>query len=151
MADIDWHAGRGDLSGLAFLDLAPESEGIDLRAVRRYRQARVRSEMARQGIDAVILSDPVNIRYATGTRTEHGEKEDRHVVMSIKVQDAKAAALSAPGRATRTFRKPPPRATPHSGSSASSDTTAVRSSSLMSTAAARRRNSGVSTRQYIRH
>lgn len=76
---------------------------------------------------------------------EHGEKEDRHVGMSIKVQDAIAAAFSAPGRATRTFRKPPPRATPHSGSSASSDTPAMRSSSLMPTAAARRRNSGVST------
>lgn len=68
MADFDWHAGRGDFSGLALLNRAPESEGIDLRAVRHYRQARVRSEMARRGIDAVILSDPVNIRYATGTR-----------------------------------------------------------------------------------
>ena len=68
MADLDWHAGRGDLSGLALLDRAPESDGIDLRAVRQYRQARVRSEMVRRGIDVVILSDPVNIRYATGTR-----------------------------------------------------------------------------------
>ena len=68
MADLDWHAGRSDLSGLALLDRAPESEGIDLKAVRQYRQARVRSEMARRGIDAVILSDPINIRYATGTR-----------------------------------------------------------------------------------
>ncbi len=68
MADLDWHAGRSDLSSLALLDRAPESEGIDLKAVRQYRQARVRSEMARRGIDAVILSDPINIRYATGTR-----------------------------------------------------------------------------------
>ena len=68
MADLDWHAGRSDLSGLALLDRAPESEGIDLKAVRQYRQGRVRSEMARRGIDAVILSDPINIRYATGTR-----------------------------------------------------------------------------------
>ena len=68
MADLDWHAGRSDLSGLALLDRAPESEGIDLKAVRQYRQARVRSEMARSSIDAVILSDPINIRYATGTR-----------------------------------------------------------------------------------
>ncbi|MDJ0980809.1 MAG: M24 family metallopeptidase, partial [Kiloniellales bacterium] len=68
MADLDWHAGRSDLSGLALLDRAPESEGIDLKAVRQYRQARVRSEMARRSIDAVILSDPINIRYATGTR-----------------------------------------------------------------------------------
>lgn len=68
MANLDWHAERSDLSGLALLDRAPESEGIDLRAVRTYRQARVRDEMARYGVDAVILSDPINIRYATGTR-----------------------------------------------------------------------------------
>ncbi|MEO1291869.1 MAG: Xaa-Pro peptidase family protein [Pseudomonadota bacterium] len=68
MAGLDWHAERSDLSGIALLDRAPESEGIDLRAVRGYRQARVRSEMARRGIDVVILSDPINIRYATGTR-----------------------------------------------------------------------------------
>lgn len=68
MANFDWHAERTDLSGLALLDRAPESEGIDLKAVRLYRQARVRSQMAKYGIDAVILSDPVNIRYATGTR-----------------------------------------------------------------------------------
>jgi len=68
MTDLDWHAERSDLSALALLDRAPESEGIDLRALRRYRQARVRSEMERCGIDVVILSDPVNIRYATGTR-----------------------------------------------------------------------------------
>lgn len=68
MTILDWHAGRSDLSDIALLDRAPESEGIDLKAVRLYRQGRVRAEMARRGIDAVILSDPVNIRYATGTR-----------------------------------------------------------------------------------
>jgi Xaa-Pro dipeptidase len=68
MTTLDWHAGRGDLSELALLDGAPESAGIDLAAVRRYRQARVRAEMAKRGIAALILSDPVNIRYATGTR-----------------------------------------------------------------------------------
>jgi Xaa-Pro dipeptidase len=68
MTTLDWHADRGDLSDLALLDGAPESAGIDLAAVRRYRQARVRAEMAKRGIAALILSDPVNIRYATGTR-----------------------------------------------------------------------------------
>jgi len=68
MANYDWHADRSDLSGIALLDRAPESEGIDLRDVRLYRQARVRAEMGRYGIDAIILSDPINIRYATGTR-----------------------------------------------------------------------------------
>lgn len=68
MANFDWHAERSDLSGIALLDRAPESEGIDLRQVRLYRRSRVRAQMARYGVDAVILSDPVNIRYATGTR-----------------------------------------------------------------------------------
>lgn len=68
MANYDWHVERSDLSGIALLDRAPESEGIDLKAVRQYRQARVRSEMVRYGVDAIILSDPINIRYATGTR-----------------------------------------------------------------------------------
>ncbi|WP_343115665.1 Xaa-Pro peptidase family protein [Ostreiculturibacter nitratireducens] len=68
MAELDWHAERSDLSGLAQLDRSPDTDGIDLVAVRTYRQGRVRAEMARRGIAAVILSDPVNIRYATGTR-----------------------------------------------------------------------------------
>ena len=68
MANFDWHAERSDLSGITLLDRSPESEGIDLKAVRMYRQARVRNEMAKYGVDAVILSDPINIRYATGAR-----------------------------------------------------------------------------------
>ncbi|MEM7140946.1 MAG: Xaa-Pro peptidase family protein [Actinomycetota bacterium] len=50
------------------LDLAPESAGIDLGEVRRYRLGRVRAEMASRGIGALILSDAINVRYATGTR-----------------------------------------------------------------------------------
>jgi Xaa-Pro aminopeptidase len=68
MVSLDWHAERGDLTDLALLDRAPESAGINLSAVRKYRQGRLRLEMAHYGIDAVILSDPINIRYATGTR-----------------------------------------------------------------------------------
>ena len=68
MKNIDWHSNRSDLSQLVLLYRAPESDGIDLAAVRRYRQDRLRHEMALRGVDAVILSDPVNIRYATGTR-----------------------------------------------------------------------------------
>jgi len=67
VADFDWHAERGDLVELARLDRAPEQD-IDLAAVRGYRLGRVRAEMARRGIGALVLSDPVNIRYATGTR-----------------------------------------------------------------------------------
>ena len=66
MAELDWHAERADLDGIARLDRADDD--IDLVAVRRYRLARVRAQMAALGVDAVILSDPVNIRYATGAR-----------------------------------------------------------------------------------
>jgi Xaa-Pro dipeptidase len=65
MTTLDSH---GDRSWAQLLDLAPESVGIDLPAVRRYRLGRVRAEMAARDISAVILSDSVNIRYATGTR-----------------------------------------------------------------------------------
>ena len=52
----------------ALLDSAPESLGIDLAAVRRYRLGRVREQIAARDIGAVILSDAVNVRYATGSR-----------------------------------------------------------------------------------
>ncbi|MCV0397937.1 MAG: Xaa-Pro peptidase family protein [Rhizobiaceae bacterium] len=68
MSMLDWHADRSDLSGIAQLDRAPEDGAIDLGAVRLYRLARLRAEMERRGIGALILSDPVNIRYATGAR-----------------------------------------------------------------------------------
>ncbi|MGR3363487.1 MAG: M24 family metallopeptidase [Maritimibacter harenae] len=87
MPNFDWHAERSDLSGIALLDRAPESEGIDLRAVRLYRLGRVRAEMARRDIGAVILSDPVNIRYATGTRNMQ--------VFSMRNQAARYLLLTA--------------------------------------------------------
>jgi Xaa-Pro aminopeptidase len=65
---LDWSNERTDLSNVALLDTAPESDGIDLTEVRLYRLGRVREEMVNYGVDAVILSDPVNIRYATGSR-----------------------------------------------------------------------------------
>jgi len=65
MTEFDWHADRAMLSQF---DRSDEGDGIDHVAVRAWRQGRVRAEMAARGIDAVILSDPVNIRYATGTR-----------------------------------------------------------------------------------
>ncbi|NQU57575.1 MAG: aminopeptidase P family protein [Rhodospirillales bacterium] len=68
MSNFDWHAKRDGLPRAMLLETAPESAGIDLAAVRRYRQARVRTEMAKRQIDAVILSDPINIRYATEAR-----------------------------------------------------------------------------------
>lgn len=68
MTTLDWHAERSDLNDIQLLDQAPESLGIDLSAVRLYRLGRVRAEMHKRAIDALVISDPVNIRYATGTR-----------------------------------------------------------------------------------
>lgn len=68
MPHLDWHTPATGANWLSLLDAAPESVGIDLPAVRRYRLGRVRSEMKKAGVAALILSDPVNIRYATGTR-----------------------------------------------------------------------------------
>jgi hypothetical protein len=65
MAKLNWHAERGNRSSLKRLELSVEGADIDLPAVRLGRQARVRAEMARRDIGALILSDPVNIRYAT--------------------------------------------------------------------------------------
>jgi hypothetical protein len=66
--ELDWHGERSALPELALLDqLAPE-EPIDLVAVRSHRLNRVRAEMTSRSIDACVLVDPVNIRYATGAR-----------------------------------------------------------------------------------
>jgi len=68
MTDLDWHADRSDLRDLTALDRDPGAGEIDLTKVRAYRLGRVRAEMAKRGIAACLLSDAVNIRYATGTR-----------------------------------------------------------------------------------
>ena len=48
--------------------MTTDAASIDLHEVFGYRQALLRKEMAARSIDAVILTDAVNIRYATGTR-----------------------------------------------------------------------------------
>src|ERR671933_1598387 len=66
--NLDWHADRSDLPELMLLDQLEAGEPIDLAAVRSYRLGRVREQMAAYGMDACVLVDPVNIRYATGAR-----------------------------------------------------------------------------------
>jgi len=68
MISFDWHAERTDLAGVTRLDQTPDHLGIDLDAVRLYRLQKVRQEMAKRDIGALIISDPVNIRYTTGAR-----------------------------------------------------------------------------------
>jgi Xaa-Pro aminopeptidase len=66
--DLDWHADRADLPELTTLDQLAAEEPIDLAAVRAHRLGRVREQMAAHSLDACVLLDPVNIRYATGAR-----------------------------------------------------------------------------------
>ncbi|KAI3395829.1 hypothetical protein diail_842 [Diaporthe ilicicola] len=65
---FDWNSERDAAGTGELLNRAPRNTDIDLRAVRAYRQNRLRYEMARHGMDAVILCDAVNIKYATGTQ-----------------------------------------------------------------------------------
>ncbi|NNE95324.1 MAG: aminopeptidase P family protein, partial [Acidimicrobiales bacterium] len=68
MAQLHWHADSSDLGDLHLLDRDPAEDQIDLVAVRGYRLRRVREQMMRYGVDACLLFDPVNIRYASGSR-----------------------------------------------------------------------------------
>ena len=43
----------------------PEYQSIDMDAVRTYRLARVRAELVKLDISSVLLTDPLNVRYAT--------------------------------------------------------------------------------------
>lgn len=52
---------------LAF-DLAPRHAAIDQRKLRGDRLNNLRAQLALHGYDAALLSDPMNIRYATGSR-----------------------------------------------------------------------------------
>ncbi|MCP5071915.1 MAG: aminopeptidase P family protein [Rhodobacteraceae bacterium] len=48
---------------------AVDTEGmIDVPRMRRFRQNRLRAQIRAQGLDAVILVEPLSIRYATGVR-----------------------------------------------------------------------------------
>lgn len=68
MAELDWHGDRTGLKDVMLIDRNPDPGEIDEAAVRQYRLTRVRAEMAKRGIAALILNDAVNIRYATGAR-----------------------------------------------------------------------------------
>ena len=46
----------------------PRIDSIDERSIRAFRADRVRQDLRRQNREAVLVVDPVNLRYATGTR-----------------------------------------------------------------------------------
>ncbi|MEM5370176.1 Xaa-Pro peptidase family protein [Paraburkholderia azotifigens] len=68
MTTLDWHRERHDPGELQSLDRTMHGSDIDLVSVRAYRLGRVRAEMRKRDIAALIICDPVNIRYATGAR-----------------------------------------------------------------------------------
>lgn len=65
---LQWHAENPDHDFLTHLDRDPSDDQIDMRAVRGYRLNRVKGQMAHYGVDACLLFDPINVRYATGSR-----------------------------------------------------------------------------------
>lgn len=65
---FDWNAERNAAGTDELANRAPRNTDIDLKAVRAYRLNRLRHQMVTHGMDAVVLCDSVNIRYATGTR-----------------------------------------------------------------------------------
>lgn len=65
---FDWNAERDAAGTDDLLDRAPVNSDIDFKTVRAYRLNRLRHLMSTHGMDAVVLCDSVNIRYATGTR-----------------------------------------------------------------------------------
>ena len=68
MGLLRWHGDEPGIAELRLLDRSPDDDLIDMGAVRAFRLGRVRDEMARYGVDACLLFDPVNIRYASGSR-----------------------------------------------------------------------------------
>ncbi len=66
--EMRWHAEDPTVADLVMLDRNSADDDIDMSAVRRYRLGRVREQMAQYGVDACLLTDPVNIRYATDAR-----------------------------------------------------------------------------------
>ncbi|MBT5137944.1 MAG: aminopeptidase P family protein [Acidimicrobiaceae bacterium] len=68
MGLLRWHGDEPGIDQLRLLGRSPDDDLIDMGAVRAFRLGRVRKQMTRYGVDACLLFDPVNIRYASGSR-----------------------------------------------------------------------------------
>ncbi|NCG23388.1 MAG: M24 family metallopeptidase [Actinobacteria bacterium] len=68
MGLLRWHGDESGIDQLRLLGRSPDDDLIDMGAVRAFRLGRVREQMTRYGVDACLLFDPVNIRYASGSR-----------------------------------------------------------------------------------
>jgi Xaa-Pro dipeptidase len=105
--ELDWHRDRSDLLELALLDQLDANEPIDLVAVRAYRLGRVRAQMETHSLDACVLLDPVNIRYATGARNMqvfHARNPAR-AVKSVEELKCVRASVRATEVAVRRLRE----------------------------------------------
>ena len=82
----------GDLKGIHENDLLGThvvdfEERVDIERLRRERIQRLQAEMAKQGLGAVLLFDPTNVRYATGTRLMENfglRFKGRHVLVPVE-------------------------------------------------------------------
>lgn len=66
--ELDWHMQRSDLAGAGQIELDAEQIDVDESALALGRLRRVREQMQRFDIEALLLNDPVNVRYACGAR-----------------------------------------------------------------------------------
>ncbi len=62
--DDPFHCARKSVG----LGLADHTAGPDMARMRNYRLARLQAELRRRDYGAAVLYDPINIRYATGSR-----------------------------------------------------------------------------------
>ncbi|WP_016855651.1 hypothetical protein [Halomonas smyrnensis] len=66
--ELDWHMQRSDLAGAGQIELDAEKIDVDESALTLGRLRRVREQMRRFDIEAQMLNEPVNVRYACGAR-----------------------------------------------------------------------------------
>jgi hypothetical protein len=100
-------AGTYAVNGLG-LDIAARVAAIDRDALARYRLERVREQLRRHDYGAAVLSDPMNVRYATDTRnmavwTLHAPGRYAFVpadgpVVLFEFSAARSSTSSAPAR-----------------------------------------------------
>src|SRR5262245_54932899 len=70
---------------------------IDMAALRLYRLGRVQQELRRHDVDAILLVDPVLIRYATGIRNMQPWAMHSAIRTALVPADGKAVAFEYGG------------------------------------------------------
>ena len=74
----------------------PRIDSIDEPAIRAFRAERIRQELRRQDREAVLVVDPVNLRYATGTRNMQVIYDGRFEANMIVSVESYVGALDGP-------------------------------------------------------